>query len=375
LETHSVKHVAIIGAGGFVGSSLIESLVLDGHVGVRAVVRSYRNMAGFCQFGAAVDVRRADAEDAASLTEALAGAHTVVNLTTGPPKSIVRSTRAIFDACTRAKVRRFIHLSSAVVFGDVPTPVDDDDPPVSKHWMPYARAKATSEVWLRDRLSCHGVDLVVLRPGIVWGVRSPHTIDLAQSLAGKNAYLVDGGRGVFNGIYIDNLISCIRACCEYQGRASGFFNVGDRESVTWRALFEALGPALSCDPALLPHVDGDRLPRSVGSTVDTIQSLPLMNELYHRLKVHIPDGLKAGIRSRLEGRYRYERHAPMYAVRASVGRELWHLQRVKHKLPVDKFARTFNFSTPVSFDEGVRRTVTWLGALGLVSHAAPHPRQ
>jgi nucleoside-diphosphate-sugar epimerase len=374
LEADRVKSVAIIGAGGFVGSSLIESLVLDGHEGVRAVVRSYRNMAGFCQFGSAVDVRRANAEDAGSLAVALEGAHTVVNLTTGPPKGIIRSTRAIFDACTRAKVKRFIHLSSAVVYGDVPTPVGDDDPPVSRHWMPYARAKAASEVWLRNRLSCHGLQVVVLRPGIVWGVRSPHTIDLAQSLAGKSAYLVDGGRGVFNGIYIDNLVSCIRACCDYPGRASGFYNVGDREAVTWRALFEALGPALDCDPARLPHVNGDRLPRSVGTAVDTIQSLPLMNELYHRLKRHIPDGLKASIRSRLEGSYRYERHAREYAERASVARELWHLQRVGHKLPVEKFARTFHFSTPISFDEGVRRTVTWLGALGLASQAVPLSR-
>jgi nucleoside-diphosphate-sugar epimerase len=87
----------------------------------------------------------------------------------------------------------------------------------------------------------------------VWGVRSPHTIDLAQSLAGKSAYLVDGGRGVFNGIYIDNLIACIRACGEHQGRASGFYNVGDRESVTWRALFEA--GRLDWDRPRLPHVN------------------------------------------------------------------------------------------------------------------------
>jgi len=362
-----MKPLAVIGAGGFVGQSLIESLVLDGSTSVRAVVRSYRNLAGLCRFGSAVDVRLANAEDPVALSDALAGAHTVVNLTTGPPAGIVRSTRTVFDACSRAGVQRFVHLSSAVVYGDVLRPTGDDDPPISKHWMPYARAKAASEQWLRERLDDAALDVVVLRPGIVWGVRSPHTMDLATSLAAKSAYLVDRGRGIFNGIYITNLTSCIRACAESPDRASGFYNVGDSERVTWNEFFQALGPALDCDPARLPSVDGERFPRSLGSTIDSIQSLPLMNELYHRLKVHVPDGLKAAIRARLEGRYRYERHAATYAARASVSRELWHLQRVRHKLPVDKFASRFRFVPPVTFREGIRRTLTWLDALGLVS--------
>ena len=357
--------LAIVGAGGFVGTRLIESLVLDGHAGIRAIVRSYRNMAGLCRYGSAVDVRRANAEDAAALAEALEGTHTVVNLTTGAPAGIVRSTRTIFEVCKNAGVQRIVHLSSAVVYGDMQRPMSDDDPPVSGHWMPYARAKAASEVWLRERLANDSIDVVVLRPGIVWGVRSPHTIDIARSLAGKSAYLVDGGRGVFNGIYIDNLTSAIQACCEYPGRVAGFFNVGDRESVTWRELFAALGPALDCDPSRLAVVSGNRLPRSVRSTVDTVQSLPLMNELYHRLKMHLPDGLKSAIRSRLEGSYNYERHASRYVDRPAVDREFWHLQRVGHKLPVDKFAHRFQFTPPVSFVEGIRRTLLWLEALGM----------
>lgn len=366
-----MSDVAIIGAGGFVGSSLIESLVLGGNVGVRTVVRSYRNIAGLCRYGPAVDVRLADAEDPTALASALTGSRTVINVTTGPPAGIVRSTRAIFDACSRAGVRRFIHLSSAVVYGDVSVPVVDDAPPVSGHWMPYARAKAASEVWLRERLRDDSVEVVVLRPGIVWGVRSPHTTDIVKSLAGKRGYIVDNGQGIFNGIYIDNLVSCIRACSDYPDRASGFYNVGDSESVTWREFFDALGPPLGCDPSRLPQVRGDRFPWSMRAVIDSIQSLPLVNELYHRLKTHVPDGLKSGIRSRLEGNYGYERHAASYAMRPAVDRELWHLQRVRHKLPVTKFENKFQFSPPVSFQEGIRKTVVWLATLGLVPRLHP----
>jgi 2-alkyl-3-oxoalkanoate reductase len=363
--------LAILGAGGFVGSRLIESLVLAGQTDVRAIVRSYRNMAGFCRFGAAVDVRLADAEVADGLTEALHGIQTVVNLTTGVPAGIERSTSAIYDACRRARVARFIHLSSAVVYGDVETPTGDDNPPVTNHWMPYARAKAASEVWLRERLGADDLDVVVLRPGIVWGVRSPHTMGFAKSLCAKNTFLVDDGHGIFNGVYIDNLVASIHASAAAPGRVAGFYNVGDRETITWRTFYDALGAPLGCDASRLPQVSGERFQHSIGSTIDTIQALPPVNALYHRLKTRIPDGVKAAIKARLAGPYQYERHASTYAQRPSVDRELWHLQRVRHKLPVDKFAAKFQYAPPVTFEEGVRKTVSWLGTLGMLVEAGP----
>jgi nucleoside-diphosphate-sugar epimerase len=368
-----MSNISIVGAGGFVGTSLIESLVLCGTGTPGAVVRSYRNMAGLCRFGSAVDVRRANAEDVTALAAALEGACTVVNLTTGPPAGIVRSTSTIYDACLRARVKRLVHLSSAVVYGDLLEPVDDDAPPVSRHWMRYARAKAVSEIWLRERLGRSQLEVVVLRPGIVWGVRSPHTVDLARSLACKSAFLVNDGRGIFNGIYIANLVAAIRACSDHAGAASGFYNVGDRETVTWYTLFAALGAPLGCDVDHLPRVTGERLPFSLGVAIDTVQNLPFVNELYHHLKTRVPDRLKAAIRAGLESGYNYERPVTKYASHASISREAWHLQRAAVKLPIGKFACTFGFSPPVSFEEGIRKTVAWLASLGSI--VRPHEPQ
>jgi len=359
-----MSRIAIVGAGGFVGTSLIESLVLDGHTEVRAVVRSYRNMAGFCRWGDAVEVRLADATNEASLVKAFEGAAVVVNLTTGVPAGIVQSTRAIYSACRKAGVPRFVHLSSAVVYGDVEQPIDDDALPLDNLWMPYARAKAESERWLRTQHDSD-LDLVVLRPGIVWGVRSSHTLGFAHALARKSSFLVDGGSSIFNGIYIANLVAMIRAACAKPGKAAGFYNAGDAETVTWRQFYDALGGPLDCDPARLPVVSGEKFPWSLGAAIDAVQSQSLVNALYHRLKTRIPDGLKAAIRARLEGAYNFERHASQYAIAVAVNRELWHLQRVRHKLPVQKFARDFDFVMPVGFPEAVQQTVSWLEAIGL----------
>lgn len=367
-----MSEIAIIGAGGFVGTSLVEALVLDGRTPVRAVVRAYRNFAGLCRFGSAVKTTVADAENPTALAAALRNAAVAVNLTTGPPAGIVRSTRTIYEACLAANVPRLVHLSSAVVYGQVAEPhLADDAPPLTRHWMPYAKAKAAAENWLRERMSDSSLDVAVVRPGIVWGVRSPHTLDIVQRLLRKDAFLVDGGKGIFNGIYIDNLVACIRACCDSSASAGGFYHVGDAETVTWREFFDALGPDLDCDPSRLAQVPGDRFPWSKSAIVDYVQSLPGVNGLYHRLKSRVPSGWKAAIKSRLAGPYNYEKVASRYSARPSVDRETWHLQKVRHKLPIQKFGERFGFSPPVTFAEAICRTVRWLSFLGLTPSLQP----
>jgi hypothetical protein len=237
--------------------------------------------------------------------------------------------------------------------------------------MPYATAKAVSEVWLRERLGAAPLEITVLRPGIVWGVRSPHTVDIVKRLLNKTAFLVDRGQGIFNGIYIDNLLASIRACCDHPSGVDGFFNVADAEPVSWREFFAALAIDLDFELDSLPRVPGDRFPWSKNAAVDYVQSLPVANSLYHRFKHSIQPSLKSALRSQLAGPYEYHRFARSYAKKPQVDRETWHLQKVRHKLPTTKFARHFRFSAPVSFREGISKTVSWLSFLGLTKRL-PH---
>jgi nucleoside-diphosphate-sugar epimerase len=357
--------MTVIGAAGFVGTRLVESLVLDGQTNVRAIVRAYRSLASLSRFGPAITVKLADAEDPASLVPALRGSSVVVNLTTGAPAGIPRTTKAIFKACVAAGVRRLIHLSSAVVYGEVGSAfIDDDAPPNSRHWMPYARAKSAAEIWLRQQMATAPCQVAVLRPGIVWGVRSPHTMNAVKALLDKSAYLVDNGAGIFNAIYIDNLVACIRACAAHSSDVTGFYNVADEEVVTWRDFYAALADPLDYDMRQIRDVSGDHFPWSARGLLDYVQSLSLVNSLYPRLKSRLPDSLKSRIKATLGGPYNYEGMASSYVIKPGVDRELWHLQKVRYKLPTAKFARHFGFTPPVPFEEGICRALSWLSFLG-----------
>lgn len=363
-----MKPVAIVGAGGFVGTRLAESLVLDSQIGVRAVVRSNSGLAPLCRFGGRLETLVADATDPKALAPTLEGCSAVVNLVTGPPRTIRDSSQTIYQACRESSVARLVHLSSAVVFGLLDQQSVGDRPPANPRlWMPYARAKLSSERFYESVMGVRPPEVTVLRPGLVWGPGSPHTADLIRSLQRKEALLVGDGSGQVNGIYIDNLVACIRACLEYEGHGSGFFNVVDPQPFTWRELLGRLAPHLRFDMRRIARVSAERQPWSPAALVDLAQSSPVTSSLYFWLKERAPGNLKALIKSLVEGRASdrdFDRVASDYARPTTISREMWSLQKVAYRLSDLGFRERFGDREDVTFEEGARRTLSWAAFLG-----------
>jgi hypothetical protein len=120
--------------------------------------------------------------------------------------------------------------------------------------------------------------------------------------------------------------------------------------------------------ARIARVPSSHFPWSVRAAIDYLQALPLINLTYHRFKARIPTALKARLKSALGGNVSYERQALHYQATPYVDRELWHLQRTRYKLPTAKFTDRFPAQPPVSFDEGILRTIKWLSHIGLIAH-------
>src|SRR6185436_12793813 len=95
--------VAVLGASGFIGTRLVESLHLGNLANVRAVLRTASSMARLSRF--VLDCRVADALDTAALTAAFAGADVVVHAMSGSPDAIVGSIAPAYAAARKAGVR------------------------------------------------------------------------------------------------------------------------------------------------------------------------------------------------------------------------------------------------------------------------------
>ena len=189
------------------------------------------------------------------LAAALAGCEVVVHAIAGDHRTILATAEAAYRAAQDAGLKRMVYLSSASVHGQAPAPGTDEHTPLDRRQpVPYNRSKIEAEALLKHLRSSGSVELVILRPGIVYGPRSCWTGGLADEVLAGEAYLVDGGTGVCNALYVDNLIQAIDLALtapEIDGEA---FLLGEEETVTWRDLYRPIVEALGVEIDLIPSV-------------------------------------------------------------------------------------------------------------------------
>lgn len=361
--------VAVLGAGGFVGSRLMEQGALTPAWEFVPVLRSPKNLARLSKLGLAAIL--ADTSGVNSLTAALQGSEVVINLAAGDWTEIRADAVLAYEASARAGARLLIHLSSAVVFGRVLSPeIHDDSPPEIDSWMLYAREKGQAENFLRTKLSTRSPRVVVLRPGLIWGPRSPWSTLPARQLAGGTAWLGGSGNGVCNLIHLDNLLRYVRQVLHSPAAVSGFYNVADPETVTWRTFYEAVATGLGYPPARVQTTEAGPRLASLGALLDWLRQRPpfyrfmkgllkgLSSEAKSQLKYHLPSLAGGGFQPP------YPVDAPVPESKPRLTREQWALHNTRHRLPTAKFVRDFGDPGLMHFDEALVATLLWLRFAG-----------
>lgn len=346
--------VAILGANGFVGTRLVERLVLEGTNDVRLLLRRPAGLARLARF-ADLDARFADAFDPEALARDLDGCDVLVHAMVGDPEQIVAAARAGAEACRRASVR-LVYLSSASVHGQNPPPGTDETSALSNRQpMPYNNAKVRAE---RALAAVGAPGTAILRPGIVYGPRSQWTEGLRAGLRQGRAFLVEGGAGVCNHIYVDNLIYAVRLCFDHPRVGEGPFYVADEEARTWREFYRPLveGWGHGMDelwdvPAAGPPVPGLR------ERVARFKVGPFAGWLLPRVPRRVKDAAKAAVErySAPDGPSGFALPAP---ARPAADFEISELHRCRTRLPMDRAARVLGYVPPVPVSEALRRSLT-----------------
>jgi len=355
-----MKRIAVLGAGGFVGARFVEFATLTGAVEVVPVIRSFKGAARLARFGPCW--RRADAGIVEELGPAIANCDAVVNLTLGDFGDLAGPAAAMFDACAARKVPLFIHLSSAEVFGRMEDAgLHDDSPPVTGHWMEYARGKIAAEQALRERFRDTRVACVILRPGLIWGPRSPWVVGPARQMAAGSAFLLGEGRGICNLIYLDNLFHSILGVVEHTPAASGCYNVADDEVHTWSDYYQALARELGIEFAEVHQLAALEFRQSLLGRLDGIKQ----TQVGKRIKKALSKPAKQRIKRLLSLLQKAPPDSGLAPVGApNVTQSDWHLQNTLHKPPTEKFTRAFGSLNRFSFDAAMAQTGQWLRFAG-----------
>ncbi len=356
-----MKRIAVIGAGGFAGARFVEIATLNGVAEIVPIIRSFKGAARLSKFGPCW--RRADGGVIEQLRPVIAKCDAVVNLTLGDFGDLAAPAVAMFDACVAERVPIFIHLSSAEVFGRAELPgLNDDSPPFANHWMEYARGKIAAENALRERFSDTRVACVVLRPGLIWGPRSPWVVGPATQMASGTAFLLGGGRGICNLIYLDNLFHSILGIVEQQPKTSGFYNIADNEVLSWSEYYQALSRELRIPFSEVHQLPAQEFQEGVMERLDGIKQSAMGKKLKRSLSKPAKQRIKR-VLSMLQKPS--PNSGPVPAGTPTVTHSDWHLQNTVYKLPTEKFARTFGALNKFSFDRAMAQTGHWIRFAGL----------
>jgi predicted dehydrogenase/nucleoside-diphosphate-sugar epimerase len=260
------RRVLLTGATGFIGSRVAEILALRDGWQVRALVHNPGSASRLARLP--VDMVLMDLGSPQDLTEVLEGCDAIVHCAVGPAwgdrnailNVTVEGTRQLLEAARRAKVKRFVHLST-IALHDLQTSelIDETTPVAPPRGADYGESKAEAEQLVLNAAKL-GLASVVLRPACVYGPFSySFTTCPIQALAENRFRWIQSADAPSNTVYVDNLVEAVVKVLEapIEKVRGEVFTISDPEQMSWREFYgfftEALGFSLPAveqvDPA------------------------------------------------------------------------------------------------------------------------------
>jgi nucleoside-diphosphate-sugar epimerase len=353
--------VGVLGASGFIGNRAVEMLLDQGYT-VRPIVRTAASLAHLTRSNE-LDCRIANALDPSALQQAFTGCDMIIHSVLGSPGLIRGAAEPAYRAAHKAKVRRMIYLSTMCVHTQAPPVGTTESSPLSdRQPFPYNSAKIAAERSLLRLRKQGSVEVVIFRPGIVFGPKSRWIVDLANSLLQETAYLINDGQGVFNAVYVDNLIHAISLATTATDADGEAFFVGELEQVTWADFYRPVAIALGIDPDTIPHVPAPPLTRSwKKQLLEPIWDSAAVQKLLSLLSDEFKQTLKQSLRKRSPSSLVQPKVTKPKLV---VTQEMAALQQGQYKLPLTKAEKVLGYTPLVSFPEACDRCIHWLAAMG-----------
>jgi nucleoside-diphosphate-sugar epimerase len=221
----------VTGATGFIGGRVCERLMQAGVPKIRALVHSMHRAARIARLP--IELCPGDLLEPETLKPAIGDAKIVIHCGLGNAGAIVRGTENMLAVALKAGVKRFIHVSTAAVYGITPPPGSEtEDAPIRTTGDAYCDNKAAAERVVL-RYGKQGLPVSILRPSIVWGPYSAWSTRLMDDLRTDKVSLIDGGRGACNTTYVDNLIDAMILGVENDRALNQTFFITDDDKVTW----------------------------------------------------------------------------------------------------------------------------------------------
>ena len=253
--------ILITGATGWVGGALMRALREQGH-DIVAAIRLSANLSSVKTVQmTAINGTQSWPDwlsDRQVVLHCAARVHVMADKSKNPIEEYRRTnvfgTLSLARQAAGAGVRRFVFISSIKVNGEAtalgrPFFADDIAAPLD----PYGISKMEAEQGLRDIATTTGMEVVIIRPPLVYG---PGVKANFQSLMRWLARGVPLPLGSINNrrslVALDNLVDLITTCISHPAAANQTFLVSDDEDLSTTQLLQRMGQVIGRPAQLIP---------------------------------------------------------------------------------------------------------------------------
>jgi dTDP-glucose 4,6-dehydratase len=275
-NTWNGRNVLVTGAGGFIGSHLVEALLARG-AGVRAFVRcTSRVDPGLLRHLdpavlAEVEIFAGDLRDERAVSEAVRGCQVVFHLgaLVSGPASCRRPAEAagtnfmgtlnVLAACLEQGVERLVHTSTSEVYGRArQLPIREAHPLQSR--SPYAASRIGADKLAESFFCAYQLPVVTVRPFDTFGPRQPARAlipsMISQALT-SDALRLGDKTGTRDFTFVSDTVRGFILAAEACGVEGQVFNLGSGRDVRIdelaRAIIRLVGRPLEIAPDA-PHL-------------------------------------------------------------------------------------------------------------------------
>jgi UDP-glucose 4-epimerase len=253
--------ILVTGATGFVGQIVVDTLQKK-NIAVKAVVRNnrchFKNSEIITSINNTTDFKHA-LNDCSTAIHCAGRVHVMDDSSSNPLEEFrevnTYGTLNLAQQAADAGVKRFIFISSIKVNGEstelgFPFKPDEDFIPTD----PYGLSKYEAEVGLRKIANETGMEIVIIRPPLVYGPGVKANFASLLNLASKGLPLpfacFDKNRRSM--VSVDNLVDLIVTCIDHPKAANQVFLVSDDEDLSTAQLISRLSRACNKSGFLLP---------------------------------------------------------------------------------------------------------------------------
>ncbi len=269
----------VTGAGGYVGRNLIDAL-LERHQPLRAMVRSESQAEPLRQRG--IEVVVGDICDRDAVLEAVRGTSVVHHCAAavGPQYSdreihdiCLEGSRNVFEAVRENGSGRIVILSSINVLGNRNLSGESEDFPCRRFGEIRGDVKIDIENLATEYRREQGVDVVILRPPLIYG-HGDHNLEKLLRAIRKGKFVFIGSReNVIPLVHVDDVVQAMLLAAEKPAASGRIYHVADGAQITAGTLADELAKLTDSPPPqkVLPYY----VPMLAASLFETLRTLRL----------------------------------------------------------------------------------------------------